>query len=95
MATIKTKTVIDNWRVEVVPDFRFSCRSEKDLCDEVAAAIKRHVDDVATITVANDRKEVCPFCDYEWENCIDENGYPCCCDAAGKLADELGIKPVL
>lgn len=74
------KIIKENIRVEVTPDVRlYHTDREKQalrICNSIESDIKRHIDDVDSIQVVWDTKEVCSFCGYTW----DENGE--CCQAA-------------
>jgi len=78
--------VRSNFRVELEPD---TWRGQKPevICHSIAAAIKRHIDDVANITIQWDM--VCSFCNSPWEEaradepeCGVKKGQPLCCDGA-------------
>lgn len=57
-------------------------------CRSIADDVRRHVDDVHSVDVECDTKEVCSHCGREWEEATDDNdldfpkGTPLCCNAA-------------
>ena len=69
---------------EFDPDVRYvsgdrRIRHYRDMCDQIAASVKRHVDDVSDATVVPEVENVCEYCGYPWtENTNDYNGG--CCD---------------
>lgn len=114
-------TTHDNFRVVVtpkrlgdfgwmsLPDDRASRNPEADMrerCQEIAEQVKRHVDNVAAVSVASDVTHTCSFCHYEWEeltaeqatdpgNLVDGHsvaGEPVCCQwAIDEFRTERGI----
>jgi len=87
------KTVRDNYRVVVEPRdpgnygafyIGGTTRPEAQtvsLCEEIKDQIKRHIDDVESISIECDTSDVCGFCGYDWE--VDEvDGCPLCCQLA-------------
>lgn len=50
-------------------------------CKYMVDQIKRHIDNVDTVTIDYDTREVCSHCGYEWET-DPENGEPICCEKA-------------
>jgi len=99
------KVVHSNYRVEVTPDFNKWWFGEQTpeqeyarhsrQCEEIAKAIKRHVDEVSSAVFLCDTKVVCKFCECDPEptNVLfeegDEIGMPNCCDAAQSAWKEL------
>lgn len=75
-----------NWRVEVTPVEPWFTNSENeqvkmiDACNDLIKEIKRHCDGIESINYDYDQKEICSFCNYEWD--ADKNGMPACCNAA-------------
>lgn len=49
-------------------------------CKEMADQIKRHVDNVSSVSVDFDTNVTCSHCGYGWEE--DITGEPLCCNAA-------------
>lgn len=85
------KTIEENFRVEVTPDIWFdSERTPEEYykrCNALLHDIKRHVDGIDMISIECDTKEICEFCNGEWEE--EDNGQPVCC---GKAVDEWKLK---
>ena len=97
---MKTAGPRQNYRVVVEPDIRFNWRrtgeSQKDYdkrisdlariaADNIAAAIRRHVDGYGSIYVESDSNPLCSHCGATWTEGDDPfNGG--CCD--GDLAEE-------
>lgn len=76
---LKPVVVLDNFRVVVHPDHsRYVGGTEREVCQRILAAIKRHVDEVDRAEVAHDRHEKCPACSYPWNPM--PNGYNGCCN---------------
>ncbi len=75
-----------NYRVVVVPRTPVSYglpdnhRGWIERCDEIAASIRRHIDNVGTPLVACDTADVCSFCGEPWD--AGEYAGPVCCVAA-------------
>ena len=83
-----------NWRVTVEHDatrltWRRTGESPKDFearqsdlgriaCEEIASAIRRHVDNVANVYVESDAKFVCEFCGAPWTEGNDPYNGGCC-----------------
>lgn len=78
-----------NWRVEVRPASSFNLRTANDsnryrryreACEEIATAIRRHVDDIEGATVEFDTEATCSHCGATWTE--DSNTYNggCCAD---------------
>ncbi|MEN6547728.1 MAG: hypothetical protein ABFE07_16970 [Armatimonadia bacterium] len=63
-----------NFRVVVTPEVWavWGNKDPKAVCARIAAAIRRHVDEVADVAIESD--VVCPFCGSLWET------PPYCCD---------------
>ena len=83
------KTVHENRRVvvELGPKYTFMPCEQREGKEEISdynemvKQIKRHVENVGFITIKTDTKEICEFCEYEWET--DPNdGSPVCCTKA-------------
>jgi hypothetical protein len=92
------KLEYDNFRVEVqIPrPYSFSTYShEKRLkemrrnAEDIISQIKRHVDSEGA-SFEFDTKELCSFCNYEWEENPD-TGAPQCCDAALREFNESKV----
>lgn len=80
----KTMSEPSNYHVEVYPAQPFfgngSAALDKTACERIAAAIKRHVDDVGIAHVRFDQHPICSHCGARWsEDSPDYNGG--CCDA--------------
>lgn len=89
-----------HYRLVVRPDLRdILPRGNHDathrLLDDIAAAVRRHVDSVASVTVRWDTRAECSHCGYEWETVTADDlesrpadyeglllGEPVCCDQA-------------
>ncbi|MDP5310409.1 hypothetical protein [Streptomyces poriferorum] len=114
----------DDFRVVITPrrlgDFGWMSMSdrmassdpERDIrerCEEIAAEVKRHVDNVGSVEVLFTETHTCSHCGYVWEvltadeaanpaNCQDEHsveGEPVCCDAAiAEFRTQRGIPAV-
>lgn len=91
------KTIFENYRVEVSPDIWYGPSHEKylDALNDLKKDIVRHVDGIEDVSVQWDSKEVCEFCECEWELWEEEDekeeggfkkGIPVCCDKAQKEA---------
>lgn len=83
------KTIRENIRVEVLPDFGWSTKTEDQqirIAQDISSQIKRHVDDVQSAHPDWDSKEICTDCNYEWE--VDNEGRPVCCEKAQKEWDQ-------
>ncbi|KKL68852.1 hypothetical protein LCGC14_2120840 [marine sediment metagenome] len=92
-----TKIIEDEFRViaDVERDAYLAKDDPKVLARRskaLEAEIKRHCDGYQNLYWTRRVREVCVFCDEEWKGCVDDNGYPCCCEKAQKKADDLGIK---
>lgn len=75
------------------------------LLNDMAAAVRRHVDCVLTVGVTYETRAVCSFCGYEWETVTAEDlaerpadyegqvlGEPVCCSqAAAEFRIELAL----
>lgn len=83
-------TRFENYRVEVtcsdpyIPLTRKGETSDQathrravDMCREVANNIRRHVDNVATVTPLFDTVEYCDKCNERWDPYEDEDGKHC------------------
>ena len=60
--------------------------NEEKACQEIKRQVKRHVDNVASVTVAHNSEWICEHCNRFWEE--DENGLPECCDKAQEEAPD-------
>lgn len=80
-------------------------RQYKERCEEIAADVKRHVDNVGSVSVESDTVHACEHCGYRWtEESSEYNGG--CCDKdqeaqderdralTNALADELGFPSI-
>lgn len=48
-------------------------------CEDIAQSVKRHVDDIGSVSVEYETESVCEFCGADWtEESATFNG--CCCD---------------
>jgi len=90
--------VIDGYHVEVGPaEPYFASTLERRLvllnqcCEEIAAAIRRHVDDVGSVRVVRDSRDVCSFCGCDWTELSEEYNGGCCDEdcAAEDQRDEV------
>ena len=86
---IKTHTEkqFDNYRVVATPDLFWPKTHEKKYrcCKNIAASIKRHVDDIDEAEPDFDCTDICKFCslEMEWFNEeSDTDTIPACCDDA-------------
>lgn len=62
-------------------------RDMQDRCSEIAADIKRHVDNVGSVSIEFDRSHVCEHCGWVWtEEGSDYNGG--CCEKDQAAEDE-------
>lgn len=72
-----------NWRVEaIVEPLRGYADSPKNMrwaAEELQDEIRRHCD-AASVSIAWDTITTCSLCGSSWE--LDDDGVPCCCDAA-------------
>jgi len=78
-----------HYRVEVMPDlhrFGFNAAAARAVCQDIAAAIKRHIDNVESVHVASDL--VCKDCGGRWteKSTVYNRG---CCDADIDRGDSL------
>ncbi len=91
-----TKVIQDEFRVVADVD-AFLIEDKPDelvrRCKQLQAEIERHCDSYKHVYWEHNTREVCVFCEEEWKGCVDDNGYPCCCEKAQEKADELGIEP--
>lgn len=76
---------VDNYRVVVMPEEPWlstdrNAATLRRTCEDLIRDIKRHVDDIQSITWKCDEKDVCSFCGREWEE--ETDGSPLCCNAA-------------
>jgi hypothetical protein len=95
-----------NHRLIVRPDVRrIFPASDQDailrILDDMATAVRRHVDCVLTASVEYDKRFICSHCGYEWETATANDlatgdyegmvvGEPLCCDkAAAEFRAEL------
>ncbi|GAA3717871.1 hypothetical protein [Streptomyces tremellae] len=85
-------------------------RDVRERCEEIAAAVKRHVDNVAAVEVRFTETHTCSFCGYDWEVLTAEaiakyptmtqdersvEGEPVCCEKAiAEFRTERGIPQV-
>ncbi|WP_329163962.1 hypothetical protein OHB49_29040 [Streptomyces sp. NBC_01717] len=118
------RTTRDDYRVVVTPrrlgDFGWMSMSDRmassdpdrdmrERCEEIAAAVKRHVDNVGSVEVQFTEVHTCSHCDLTWEVLTavealmashrqDEHsveGEPVCCDKAiDEFRVERGLPPV-
>lgn len=76
-----------DWRVEVRPDVRYVYMPDPHrMCQEIALAIRRRVEECGAITVECD--SVCMHCERDPEPDW-RTGEPACCDTAIKEYDEF------
>lgn len=60
-------------------------RQYKEQCEEIAAEVKRHVDNVGWVGVVSDEVAVCEHCGWQWtEDSADYNGGCCEKDQAAE-----------
>jgi hypothetical protein len=60
----------------------------KDKCEEIIDDVKRHVNNVGSVNIEYDSREICEFCKSDWEQ--DEvTGEPQCCVKAVKEFENL------
>lgn len=89
------KIIKENYHVVVEPNYSLYLRDEEReedariTCESIAEEIKRHVDDVNSIETVCDEREICEFCETNWdayEKDDSENGIvaglPGCCNKA-------------
>lgn len=78
MKTIKK----EYYRIEVFPRSTvvgFSVAEDYEVCEEIVKQIRRHIDNVQSISTVYDQRAVCSFCGAPWTE--DGNGYNGgCCD---------------
>lgn len=88
-----TKMISDNFSITVYPDdpsdlgyLRYPAVTTEEAweerCREIQGAIKRHIDNVANVSVRRDRYLVCEFCEDRWDGAVGDKGEPYCCDKA-------------
>lgn len=89
------KIQYDNHRVVVYPVAPWIVYIDKEhdtyrrVCDDIAQAIRRHVDDVAAANVEWDTNPVCEYCGERWTETSEiYNGG--CCDKDEEHRPELG-----
>lgn len=76
-----------NWRVEVVASGGWRRAPGRTDTEQLAAQIKRHCDDVTSVTVECDTLAVCEYCGYPWsEDSPTYNGGCCAKDEANAPA---------
>lgn len=78
-------TTLSNFRVVVEPKthiYGIALREStvKKDCEEIVEQIKRHVDNVHSVSLEYDTDITCSHCGYGWEEEMD--GEPLCCDKA-------------
>lgn len=61
-------------------------RMYRERCEEIASAIKRHVDDVRFVEIECDEVFVCEHCGYDWTERSDAYNGGCC--EADEAAEE-------
>jgi len=69
-----------NYRVEVEPDKPFISSKPREICNDIAESINRHVDNCLSVTVRHDAVAYCSFCERVWDE--EDNGCPACCEKA-------------
>ncbi|WP_051878899.1 hypothetical protein [Streptomyces sp. NRRL B-24720] len=118
------KTTRDDYRVVITPrrlgDFGWMSVSDRmassdpdrdirERCEEIAAEVKRHVDNVGSVEVQSTEVHTCSHCDCVWEELSavealmashrqdnhSTEGEPVCCDKAiDEFRTERGLPPV-
>lgn len=89
--TPKTQTTYSNYRVEVVlqdpwfynhktPEEKHASMT-RDL-EDLRVAANRHLEHHDGISSHFDREVCCQFCETPWEEAIDDDGVPWCCNKA-------------
>lgn len=55
-------------------------KHNRDACDEIVQAVKRHVDGVRRVYVETDERDACEHCGYQWTGSSDDPDYNegCC-----------------
>jgi len=84
-----------NFRVEVYPKttgYKITAAEEEDVCNEMVADIKRHVDNVQCANVVNDNDPVCASCGSRWTEDGDSYNGGCC--KADQDAEDARMKRV-
>ena len=89
------KIIKENYRVVIEPNYALYYRGEereedaRRTCESIIDDIKRHVDELSSVELDYDEKEICEFCLREWE--VEEKddaylkifiGQPVCCQEA-------------
>ena len=88
------KKIKKNFRVVVEPEISPYTKDEileevtMDDCNEMKLQIERHIDNIDSVEVLWDTKEICSFCGYDWEIATESDcegddyikvGMPLCC----------------
>ncbi|SEN88795.1 hypothetical protein SAMN05660976_08542 [Nonomuraea pusilla] len=89
------REIHSNYRLVITPDMYLRGKHgiAQVLLDEMAAAVRRHVDYVGTVAIQWDTKAVCSHCGGEWETVTADDlasgdydgfvlGEPVCCEQA-------------
>lgn len=72
----------------VCPDPEERARRYREMCEEIADSVRRHVDNTKYVSVECDKEEFCSHCGSNWDECKDDNdpeypkGIPLCCSRA-------------
>ena len=77
-----------DFRIGSISGIKRSEDESEKLCEEIAEQIRRHMDELPSswmggnrgVSVTWDSAVVCSLCGLEWE--VDDDGTPCCCNAA-------------
>lgn len=71
----------------IEPDEAKRLEEYRKLCEQIAADVKRHADDVGSVTVQCETEEVCEHCGAEWtEGEMPHNGG--CCEKDAEVCEE-------
>ena len=88
------KKVCENPRVVVEPTVWIDDSFERLIrtCKSIESEIKRHVDDIEHVSIEYDTREICEFCETEWETNFE--GMPqCCVTAIDEWEDKKATQP--
>jgi hypothetical protein len=71
-------------------------RDMQDRCDEIAKDVKRHVDQVGSVSVDFDQEYVCEYCGAEWTEGKNSYNGGCCdkdCEEEDKRLADKAVNP--
>lgn len=76
------QTTLENWRVEIDPDFFRLNTGDNDgrrsYCHDIVKQVERHIDGIDAVSVKFDRVSVCSHCGEPWGEKSDSYNGGCC-----------------